>query len=143
MPKNAYEKPYDTNGFPITEVYTPGVGAVAVQGGPVTTDNSTTAKTQSAPIAIAYGDAFAYANCPSAATTVVKNIAGRCCRVIVLATGTGIATIYDNTAGSGQAVVQVPASAPLGLFGEFQIPCKTGITVVSAASGPVLLVTYN
>ncbi len=84
-----------------------------------------------------------YQNVASAASQSVKTTPGRCCKVIVLVTGTGIATVYDNTAGSGQQILIIPASAPAATIYDIQVETTIGIFAVSAASGPQLLVTFN
>lgn len=67
---------------------------------------------------------------------------GQLRRVLVTAVGTGTATIYDNTAGSGTIIGIVPASAAAGTVYAFEMPFFAGITVVNAASGPGLTIGF-
>jgi hypothetical protein len=68
---------------------------------------------------------------------------GFLCRVIVNTLGTGVATFYDNpSAASGTVIFIVPASAVAGTIYQVIMPVLTGIFCVSAASGPVLAVSY-
>lgn len=76
------------------------------------------------------------------ATTVVKNSAGLFAGLIATGAGTGwTATVYNNTAASGDIVIPSTAVA-LGKFtstfigaGEALV-CSTGITVVTAGTTP-------
>ncbi len=77
-----------------------------------------------------------------AATQLVTG-AARLLRIIVQATGTGIANIYDNTASTGTPIFSTPASPPIGTIYELGIPCTTGLRVDVAAAGPQLTVIYN
>ncbi len=84
----------------------------------------------------------AYATVASAATAnAVKTGAGRLIRAIVTATGTGVATFYDGLTATGNVIGAIAASAGLGAY-TFDIPFTTGLTVVSATSGPALTFTY-
>lgn len=79
----------------------------------------------------------------SNATTTLLTGAGQGGYALVTTLGTGIATIYDNTAGSGTVVAVVAASAAAGTLIPIPFPLSTGLTVVSAASGPALTVTWT
>lgn len=81
----------------------------------------------------------------AAATTSagIKTGAGRLAKVIVTATGTGTATVYDNTSASGTVILAIPASAAVGTIYDVQVPFVTGLSVVSATSGPALIVTWS
>lgn len=80
-----------------------------------------------------------------AANTVVKAAAGRLCRVLVTAAGTGAGSvlIYDNaTTNSGTVIGVIPATVAVGTYYTFDLPAANGITVANVASGPALTVGY-
>jgi hypothetical protein len=79
----------------------------------------------------------------SNATTTLLTGTGQGGYALVTTTGSGIATIYDNTAGSGTVVAVVAANATAGTLIPIPFPLSTGLTVVSAASGPALTVTWT
>lgn len=159
MPKVSYEGLYDTNGFPRTDVYVPNSGETLLRGVAASTDSSGQSSALAGMAVVdkggvntavvdAQGEQLMssggsnYQGVASAASQSVKASPGRLCKVFVITLGTGIATIYDNTAGSGTQLFVVPASAPAGTVYDLQIVAKTGIFAVSAASGPVLNVTF-
>lgn len=83
------------------------------------------------------------ASAASAATTVIKNSAGRLAKLVVTTIGTGIFTCFDNaSAGSGTVIGAFPASAVVGTVETLDMPAANGITCVSAASGPVVTVSF-
>lgn len=80
-----------------------------------------------------------------AGNTPVKSLAGRLCRVLVTATGTGTGNVlvYDNaSAASGTVIGVIPANATVGSIYEFQMPCANGIVVANVANGPSMTVSY-
>lgn len=134
--------PLSSNDIPAEVVYTPGVGASAVQGGTQTTDaNGTTvapevvdlSSTGEQTIAIAAG---------KTTVTVVKASGGRLGRILVTTTGTNAMLIYDNaTTNTGTIIGAVPASAPIGPV-ESGFPAANGITVAGNASNPGVTISF-
>lgn len=84
-----------------------------------------------------------YASIATAATTVVKPTAGRLVRIIVLGSGgtLGAVTVHDSPDATGP-VVFGPTIPAAGQVIELQVPCASGITVVTGAA-ITLLVTYS
>lgn len=77
-------------------------------------------------------------------TTVVSGSSTRLCRVLVTASGTTAATVYDNaTAATGTVVGVVPASTAAGTVYDLQMPCANGITVAGSAGGPTLTISFS
>lgn len=77
-----------------------------------------------------------------ASTTTVKTGAGRICRISITTVGTGILTVFDNTAASGNILYNTTASQAVGVY-DIQLPAEVGITVQNAVSGPVAVVSFN
>jgi hypothetical protein len=76
-------------------------------------------------------------------TKAVKAAAGRLCRVLVTALGTGGLTLYDNaSAASGTVIGIVPASTPAGTVLDFEMPAANGIFASNAANGPAVTLSY-
>ncbi|MGH3546692.1 MAG: hypothetical protein ACRDQU_00900 [Pseudonocardiaceae bacterium] len=77
------------------------------------------------------------------ANTVIKASPGRLCRVLVTATGTNAAQIFDNaTTNAGTVIGGLPASPALGTSVDFQMPAVNGITVGGNAGNPALTVSF-
>lgn len=75
--------------------------------------------------------------------TVVKNAAGRLCRVLVTTTGTNPLAIWDNASGhTGTIIGQLPASPAVGTVYDFQLPAANGITVQGNAANPAVTVSF-
>lgn len=80
----------------------------------------------------------------TATDTVVKASSGRICKVLITTLGTGTCLIYDNaSAGSGDLVGSIPASAAVGTIYDFDIPCTNGITVKGNANLPAVTISYR
>lgn len=77
-----------------------------------------------------------------ASTAVVKTGAGRLCRLSITTVGTGVLTVFDNTAASGNVLYITTASQAVGVY-DIQLPAEVGITVQNAVSGPVAVVTFD
>jgi hypothetical protein len=79
-----------------------------------------------------------FAHISGAATTVVKASPGLLSRIVVNSAAIGATiTVFDNTAGSGSAVVVVPAlAAAVGtpVSAEYDLRTTTGITVVTTGT---------
>ncbi|MGH2365974.1 MAG: hypothetical protein ACRDGF_10195 [Chloroflexota bacterium] len=84
-----------------------------------------------------------HASVSTAGTTVVKASAGRLARLMVLGNGgtLGTVTVHDSLDTSGP-IVYGPTTPSAGDVIELQIPCASGITVVTAAA-TTLLLTYS
>lgn len=79
-----------------------------------------------------------------AGNTVIKNSAGRLCRIVVTAGGTGAVTFYDNAStNSGTALFIVPANAATGTSYDVQMPAANGITAAGSTSSSALTVSYS
>jgi hypothetical protein len=88
-----------------------------------------------------YGDSNG--SVASATSVAIKGGAGILCQAIVTTVGTGTCTFYDNpSAASGTVLFVIPASAALGTIYAIRMPAMNGIYAVSAASGPVVAVSY-
>jgi hypothetical protein len=84
-----------------------------------------------------------YAAIAAAATVnAIKSGAGRLCKLLVTATGTGVFTAYDGLTAAGPVIGCFPASAPVGSLLDLQMPFVSGLTCVSAASGPAVTASY-
>ena len=80
---------------------------------------------------------YSYQNIPANATTTIKSGAGILKRIVIGEVGSGdsLATVYDNTAGSGTKI----ASISLGAYAvtlEFDARFATGLTVVTTGTTP-------
>ncbi len=79
----------------------------------------------------------------TSAITVVKASAGRLCRVLITASGTGSVVIYDNaSAASGTVIGITPANPALGTTYDFEMPAVNGITVAGSATLPGITVSF-
>ncbi len=79
----------------------------------------------------------------SAATSnAIKSGVGRLAKLLVTVTGTGAFTCYDGLTATGTVVGVIAASAPAGTVVDLQMPLATGLSCVSAASGPAVTVSY-
>jgi len=82
-----------------------------------------------------------YSNITTTATTVV---ASGPCEFIGLTVNTGaslaVATVYDNTAGSGNKIATIDASAT-GNF-AYGVRCKKGLTVVTSGGNADITIAY-
>ncbi len=82
-----------------------------------------------------------------AGSAAIVNVAtaGRFCRVLVTAagTGTGFVTFFDNgTGASGTVIGLIPATVAEGTMYVFDLPVADGIWCVNVANGPALTVSY-
>lgn len=77
-----------------------------------------------------------------ASTTTVKAGKSRVCRISITAPGTGVLTVFDNTAASGNILYNTVTSQAVGVY-EIQLPAETGLTVQNTVSGPVAVVSFN
>jgi hypothetical protein len=84
---------------------------------------------------------YNYRNITAAATTVVKNGAGKLKSITVNTTAAGTITVYDNTAASGNKIATFKASVVEGTY-DFSANFATGLTIVTAAASDIT-VTYN
>lgn len=89
---------------------------------------------------------YSYANITAAAptTTVLRSTAGILhCITFNKPVATTVATVYDNTAGSGTiiATITVPAS-PMPVTLTYDAAFATGLTVVTATAASDITVTY-
>lgn len=77
------------------------------------------------------------------ASTVVKNLPGRICRVVVLVAGSAAGTINDLATAGGAAVANQVFTIPntLGSY-DVQMPCGVGIQV-TPGTGQTVAVSYN
>lgn len=80
--------------------------------------------------------AYEHKNIASATTTVVST--GPCVlhNITINTTAAGAVTVYDNTAASGTKIATLPSSAVVGNY-SFDVRCRTGLTVVTAAASDV------
>jgi hypothetical protein len=85
---------------------------------------------------------YKYALLAGPGTTVIKNATGFLHTIVLFTTAAGAATFYDNTAGSGQQIAALPASAVVGPYGPIDVTFNTGLTAVLAAAS-VILVSYR
>lgn len=76
--------------------------------------------------------------------TVIKNSAGRLCRVLITSTaGAAVTAFYDNaTAGSGTIIGIFPAAVAAGTVGDFEIPAANGITLKGAVTNPAMTISF-
>jgi hypothetical protein len=92
------------------------------------------------------GVATAVVAATTAATAVIKALAGRIMAVLCTAAGTGTTPVqfFDNTAtASGTVIGAVPGSATVtGIPFVFAFPAANGIVVQQVANGPGLTVSY-
>jgi hypothetical protein len=80
----------------------------------------------------------------TAANTVLKATAGRLCRVLVTALGTGAVVVFDNsTTNAGKIIGLVAASAPAGTMVDFSMPASAGITVQGDPALPAITVSWT
>lgn len=80
-----------------------------------------------------------------AGNTEIKTSAGRLCKVVVTAagTGTGNVLIYDNAStNSGTVLAAIPATIAAGQIYPLDMPAANGITAANVANGPALTVSY-
>ena len=75
-------------------------------------------------------------------TTTIKTGAGRLAKILVTSTGTGTGNCYNNTSAGGTIIAAIPASAAVGTVYDLQMPYTTGLTCISATSGPGFTVSY-
>ena len=80
--------------------------------------------------------AFEHKNVASATTTVVASGPAVLHNVTVNSTAAGTITIYDNTAASGTKIATLKASVAEGSY-RFNVRCRTGLTVVTAAASDI------
>jgi hypothetical protein len=71
---------------------------------------------------------------------LVKTGAGRACRLVVTAAVTGSVTLYDNTAGSGQAIWVSPANPAIGTSVQIDVPFRTGLYCTPGSAGAGIIV---
>lgn len=78
------------------------------------------------------------------AATVIKNSAGRLCRVLLTtANGAAAVSIFDNSsAASGTIIGYIAASAVAGTVVDFQMPAANGITVGGASTNPAMTISF-
>jgi len=75
--------------------------------------------------------------------TVIKNTAGRLCRIVVTTGGTGAVTFYDNAStNSGTVLFIVPGSAATGATYDVQMPAVNGIVAAGSTSSSALTVSF-
>lgn len=83
----------------------------------------------------------------AAAASAVLTGAGRLCKIVIMAQGSAVTDIYDNTAGSGTKIYTIPASGttalPIGTVVDIQIPVANGIYVAGTTNTSGITVTYN
>lgn len=79
----------------------------------------------------------------TAANTVVKAAPGRLVRVLVTATGTNPAQIFDNAStAAGTVIGALPASPAIGTVIYCEMPAVNGITVGGNAANPAMTISY-
>lgn len=80
--------------------------------------------------------AYEHKNIATNTTTVVS--AGPCIlhNITINTTAAGAITVYDNTAASGTKIATLPSSAVVGDY-NYDVRCRTGLTVVTAAASDV------
>lgn len=80
--------------------------------------------------------AYEHKNIASATTTVVST--GPCVlhSITVNTTAAGAITVYDNTAASGTKIATLKSSIVENEYG-YDVRCRTGLTVVTAAASDV------
>lgn len=83
------------------------------------------------------GPAYLFSNITTATTTVVKGSPGTLKAIIINSLGTvaSVATIYNNTAGSGTKLGTINTLALLGPI-VYDVWMSTGITVVTTGTLP-------
>lgn len=119
-------------------------GAVTISSGTVTANQGTA----NATAAWSFSDGGSTTASVAAGTvvnTVIKNSAGRLCRVLVTTVGTGAVAvnIYDNaTTTSGTIIGSFPITAPVGSVYDFSIPAANGITVGGSATAPGMTISF-
>ena len=75
--------------------------------------------------------------------TVIKNSAGRLCKIMVTTAGSAASLIYDNAStNSGTVIGYIPASATIGTIIDFSMPAANGITAACTTSTAVFTVSY-
>jgi hypothetical protein len=85
-----------------------------------------------------------YKNISGIATTVVKSGAGILHSIVIGTTATGIATLYDNTAGSGTVIgIITTAAGAVALSMTYDINFNTGLTIVTNAPLFNITVSYS
>lgn len=80
-----------------------------------------------------------YALLAAASVLQVKNAAGRICRILVTATGTGGVDVYDGTS-TGAPHVYSKATVAQGDIYELDCPMTSGIYVVTGAAAAVTVI---
>ena len=77
-------------------------------------------------------------------TQTTTTVASGPCELMGITVNTGatsaVATVYDNTAGSGNKIATVDASATGNFF--YGIRCKKGLTVVTSGGSADITVSY-
>lgn len=89
----------------------------------------------------AWAGGNSYVVISTAATTTIKSGSGVVRQVRVLGGTLGNVTVYDNTAGSGTAIVPTVTPAGPTILAE-DVGFVTGLTIVTAAA-TLILVTYR
>ena len=74
-----------------------------------------------------------YTNVTSNATTVVKSGQGVLGRIVINKAGasSNIATVYDNTAGSGTKIATIDTTTTRPI--DYEVIFQTGLTIVTSA----------
>lgn len=88
---------------------------------------------------------YSYNNINSNATTVVKAGPGRLHSITINTKGAtaNIATIFDNTAGSGTQIGVIDTTSTIGTV-IYDLAFRTGLTIVtSAGTAANITVSYN
>ncbi len=73
------------------------------------------------------------------ATTTTVTGASVLKRIVLNEDNAGIITVYDNTAASGTVVAIIAASAGARTL-DYDVHCRTGITVVTAGADDITIV---
>lgn len=77
------------------------------------------------------------------AAVVVKDTAGRLCKVLVTAAGSAALTFYDNaSAATGTVIGVIPATAVAGDLYTLDIPAANGIVAGQVSGSPAATVSY-
>lgn len=87
---------------------------------------------------------FSYQSINTAATTTIKSSAGFFNSMTIWGGTAGAITVYDNTAGSGTAIVPTftPGSVSVSVTNILNVSFATGLTIVTAAA-TVISVSYR
>jgi hypothetical protein len=120
--------------MPVSGTVTLAAGTAAIGTVSVTNQNVTDASASAVGIPANAG-----------AFTIIKNLPGKLCRIVVTATGTGPLNIYNNATGANTGMVlgTVPANAQPGQSFDCHMPASAGISCPVQANNPAVSVSFS